>query len=115
MKRSKSEIAEAAESLRALLASIPVDQYGKRTIHGLVRHVSASGMMREISLFAVTPDGLRDLTYYVSCVTGWGIGKKRGVRVSGCGMDMIFHLADSAIGAIGERADWQRVYRIEQI
>lgn len=115
MRRTKSEITEAAESLQAILADVP-EKHGKKAVHGIVRHVSSSGMSREISLLVETPDGLRDITYHASVLTGWSIGKHRGVRVAGCGMDMIFHLFDCVQAALGNGAiSWQKTYRVEQL
>lgn len=69
------------------------------TIYCLLRSEARSGMSREISIFvAKNRDDslggayLLDITYNVSIALGMRIGKKRGIVVPGCGMDMGFHL-----------------------
>lgn len=119
-KRSVAEVNEARVELAKILHSSPVRQ-GKRVIYGLVRHVSKSGMMREISLFVVDGDGeMRDVTYHASCLTGWSIGRHRGVRVAGVGMDMIFHLIDTIMHATerdggSKPSEWTKHYRVESL
>ena len=67
-------------------------------VYGLVRRVSANGMNRQISLFAVTKSGeISNLTYMASMILD---GKEPPVnayhehviKVTGTGMDMVFHL-----------------------
>src|SRR5512137_3070228 len=62
------------------------------TVYTVLRHVSRSGMRREIGL-VIFKDGA-DLhpNYAASKVLGWPIGKHDGIIVDGCGMDMGFHL-----------------------
>lgn len=62
------------------------------TIFCILRHVSRSGMQREISLF--TSD-MRDIDHLVSPLLGNRIGKHNGLIVGGCGMDMGFSLVYS--------------------
>ena len=84
---------------RLLLAVEPGD-----TVYSILRHVSRSGMQREISLVVVdrvgiTPpvstslalDALHGIDYWVASAMGLRIGKKGGIVVTGCGMDMGFH------------------------
>lgn len=77
---------EAIEQLRAILR--PGD-----TVHTILRHVSQSGMTRAISVILTDKNGPRDISWLVAQA---GLGrfdrKNDGVRVSGCGMDMGFHL-----------------------
>lgn len=115
MKYSKDDKAQALETIRARLAAIPVDAYGKRTIYGCVKHVSRSGMMREIELYTIDSGELCRLSWSAACALDWPLGKSGGVRVSGCGMDMIFHLVDCVMASIGNRSDWQSEFRISQI
>jgi len=81
---------EIAESLRKRLPA------GK-AVYCVLRHVSQSGMMREISFFALAADGpdgeptILDITVSVGELLGWKIGKHDGLRISGCGMDMGFY------------------------
>ena len=71
------------------------------TVYTVLRHVSASGMQREIGVVAILPEDprapgsgadLRHPNYAVSTVLGWPRSKGDGVKVRGCGMDMGFHL-----------------------
>lgn len=70
----------------------------KSEIHTIVRHVSRSGMQREISAYAVDrEDGsLVCLDFFMSKLLGDRIGKHGGLVVGGCGMDMA----------------WNQVYRL---
>ena len=58
----------------------------------ILRSASRSGMSREISI-AVCIDGEPVcIDYWASRAIGWAQGKSGGIKVSGCGMDMGFHL-----------------------
>lgn len=59
------------------------------TVYCVLRHVSRSGMQREISLMV---DGMRNIDWYVSRLLGMRRGSWDGLVVTGCGMDMGFHL-----------------------
>lgn len=67
--------------------------------HTVLRHVSSSGMTRDISVIAVRPNGdLWNVSYYVGVLLGLPVRDAMGaraVRVSGGGMDMGFHLVYS--------------------
>lgn len=117
MRVTKQEKAEAIERLRAALADIPVDKQGKRRIYANVVHVSASGMQRQIRLYAPTSDGgMQWLSGWASKALGWSLGKHDGVRVDGCGMDMCFHLVDCVMHALGTNSrDWHSHYRVESL
>lgn len=115
-KRSKEEIAHAREELKGMLARSP-ERHGKRTVYGIVRNVSRSGMQREISLHVVDSDGeILNISYHASCLVGWSLGKHGGVRVAGCGMDMIFYLVATLMHAIdGDGVGWIKHFRMEQL
>jgi len=85
MKYSKQEKAEALARLRGWLK--PGD-----TVYTILRNVSRSGMQREISV-VILKDGI-DLhpNHAVAVLLGERLGKRDGVIVGGCGMDMGFHL-----------------------
>ncbi len=88
-KAQKAERERALEELRELLPP-------GSTVHTILRHVSKSGMQREISCKRAFPDGqIADLDYLVSQVLGDRIGKHGGIVVGGCGMDMGFHIVHS--------------------
>lgn len=65
------------------------------TVYTILRHVSSSGMSRDISVIAITDGKPRNLD---GLVLQAGIGRKsrrrygEGVRVAGVGMDMGFAL-----------------------
>lgn len=108
--KSKSE-AEKKEAIERLLRAVaPGD-----TVYTISRHVSRSGMQREISLVAIDrsvvaqldkrvrvhDDGvitnlgreaITTLDYWASRALGHRIGPHGGIVVGGCGMDMGFHL-----------------------
>ena len=69
------------------------------TVYTILRHKSPSGMSREIGLVILKaepdfPGGVRDLhpNYAASVVLGLKQGKRDGIKISGCGMDMGFEL-----------------------
>lgn len=76
---------EAIARLRALAPA-------KSTIYVVVKHVSRSGMQRHIAAFIQTPTGLRNISGDVAEIVGWKWLDDDSVAVSGCGMDMGFHL-----------------------
>ena len=64
-------------------------------VYTLGRHVSTSGMSRDISLYVVRNNELFNITYYASVALGWKLVERNGsraIRVTGAGMDMGFHL-----------------------
>lgn len=64
-------------------------------------HVARSGMQREIK-FGINYKGeFADITYLVAKYYGSKIGKNGGVKVRGCGMDMIFHALNNFFSALG--------------
>lgn len=81
---------ESIERLRQLFAG---DK--NPTVHTILRHVSASGMTRDISLVYVKDGQLYNVTYSAALALGWPLSERSGyraIRVGGCGMDMGFHL-----------------------
>lgn len=84
---SKKEQQEARERLRKWIK--PGD-----TIYCILRHASRSGMTRVIDLVKVGDDGeILRIGYNAAKAVGWPYDRERGgVRVSGCGMDMGFHV-----------------------
>ena len=55
-------------------------------------HVSRSGMYRRISLHLIRNNQPLEITSRVATVLGLKVKDEGGVGVSGCGMDMGFHL-----------------------
>jgi hypothetical protein len=80
---------EAAKELNNILKDIPTD-----TIYTVIRHVSTSGMQREISVKMIDAGRIIHLDYLVSTATGRKLGKHGGIVMKGCGMDMGFALVD---------------------
>lgn len=90
---TKTERAESIAQLRKWLK--PGD-----TVNCILRHVSRSGMQREIGLVIMKTDperGCHDIhpNYHASRALGKRTGKRDGVIVGGCGMDMGFHVVYS--------------------
>lgn len=78
----------------------------------ILRHVSQSGMSRDISLFY---NGA-NITWYVARAMGETIKDKYGqrvIRVSGCGMDMGFYLVYN-LGNVLYGFDDRNAYRLNQ-
>ena len=64
-----------------------------QTIYTVLRRRSASGMSRSISLVVVRDGSIWDITYFAARALDHKVDQKNGgVKVSGCGMDMGFHL-----------------------
>lgn len=92
------------------------------TLYTVLRHESRSGMSRNIDVFVFAPadDGGRDgdpgrpvklwLTYLAHTALGWPLAKgDQGVKVSGCGMDMGFHLVETLSRVVyGESYAWRQ-------
>lgn len=109
MRVPKHEQDEALSRLRGWLK--PGD-----TVYTILRHVSSSGMSRDISAVFIKPntkDGqsIYDLDYNAQVALGWPSAKGAGIRVGGCGMDMGFHMVYSlssrmfpdGFGIVGEK------------
>lgn len=75
---------EAVTALRELLPP-------GSTVRTILRHVSQSGMSRDISV-VISGDGIRDVTYLVARALGAQVRPNGGIRRHGCGMDMGFEL-----------------------
>lgn len=64
------------------------------TAYTILRHVSRSGMSRSISVIVIDNENEPiDVSFLVARLLGWRLDHERGgVKVSGFGMDMGFHL-----------------------
>jgi hypothetical protein len=94
-KRALKELdrVESIERLRAIL-----DGDDKPMIYTILRHVSDSGMSRDISLIYVKGKSVYHLNYSVAQALGDRLVSRNGsdaIRVHGTGMDMGFHLVYS--------------------
>ena len=64
-------------------------------VYTILRHVSASGMSRNISLVVAREGEIIDITYYAAHALGDKVSESKGhrvIKVNGAGMDMGFHL-----------------------
>ena len=62
-------------------------------VYTILRSVSASGISRRISVCAVIDGEIRNLDWLAADATGWNVSAKgEGLSVTGCGMDMGFHV-----------------------
>lgn len=67
-----------------------------QTVYTVLRHVSASGMSRAISLCVVDGPEFRSIDFHVRRTLGYTFDQKHGgLKVGGCGMDMGFHMVYS--------------------
>lgn len=89
---TKKELAEyerqaAVDHLKGLLSP-------GLTVYTLLRHRSASGMFRVIDLLIVTDEGeIQSIGRSAAVAMNDKHDRERdGIRISGCGMDMGFHL-----------------------
>lgn len=98
-KAEKEEIERSKVKIREILATNPPE------IYTILRSVSASGMSREISVSVVLAGKLICIDHHVANVLGLHFGK-RGLKVTGCGMDMGFHVVYNLFLALG--ASWDQ-------
>lgn len=90
MAQTKAQVREASEARDGLLEFIkPGD-----TVYTILRSVSRSGMSREISVVIKSGEGVQNIDWYVCRILGDHLGRE-GIKVTGCGMDMGFHLVYS--------------------
>ena len=65
------------------------------TLYTTVTHVSRSGMMRHIKVMVCSDGEVTNISGYASTALDWPWADDGTVKVSGCGMDMGFHLVHS--------------------
>lgn len=103
MKYSKQEKQEARENMK---------QYMKEgmTIYTVLRGVSRSGMSRDISIVFITESGtVLHPSWSVARILGYPMSKDRAhnaIKVTGCGMDMGYHVASQLASAFGLK-EWR--------
>lgn len=84
MKVTKQEATDARAMLLKFLK--PGD-----TVYTVLRHVSRSGMLRIVSLYAIVDGAPQWLDGWASRLTGIALDRQReGLRMGGCGTDMGF-------------------------
>jgi hypothetical protein len=91
----KQEQLASQQELNKILQDINSD-----TIYTVLRHVSASGMQREVSVKMIDAGRIIHLDYLVSTALGMKQGKHNGIVVRGCGMDMGFHIVHNILRAV---------------
>jgi hypothetical protein len=84
----EQELAQTETELKKIL------EESDYKVYTILRHVSSSGMFRVISCFVIGKDGRpRSIDWYIEKVLGYKRDMDRdGLRVSGAGMDMGFHV-----------------------
>jgi hypothetical protein len=81
-------------------------------VYTILRHVSSSGMSRDISLVIGDGEDIADITYYAAQALGDKLIESKGhraIKQNGCGMDMGFNLVynlSSVLFAGQERAGY---------
>jgi len=88
----KQEQQDAIKELSSILNDINSD-----TIYTVLRHVSSSGMQREISVKMIDAGRIIHLDWLTSQALGYKQGKHNGLVIKGCGMDMGFALVDNLL------------------
>lgn len=86
----RADQAAARDELRELFSG-----NDKPVIYTILRHVSASGLSRDISLFYDSPTGIRPITHTAARALGYkciSAGGFNAIRQQGGGMDMGFNL-----------------------
>lgn len=79
---------EAGESLKMLKDWVKPDTQ----IYTILRHVSRSGMSRQISFVMFQDNQPLYLNYHIGRLFGLKYGKHDGLIIGGCGMDMGYHI-----------------------
>lgn len=85
MKYSKEEKAEALATLRALCPP-------GTTVYTKLNHCSRSGMSRSITPMVLINNVPRYMAWSVAVLFNQSLDKYDGLTISGCGMNMGFHL-----------------------
>ena len=62
------------------------------TVYSVLRHVSASGMSRRIDFYSLKGGVPVWLSGYMAGLLGYKVHRQGGLVVTGCGMDMGFHV-----------------------
>ena len=88
-RKNKAQQAETANHITMLQTMLEPGT----TVYTVIRHVSSSGMSRNIDVYAMVDNEPRNISYLVADVTDTPLSKDGSLRVTGCGMDMGFHIA----------------------
>jgi hypothetical protein len=105
--QAEQKTQEAQKFLREVFAT-----QERPTVWTSLKHVSSSGMSRDITLLTAYEGKILDITWYASHAMQTGTLKERNgsrvIRVSGAGMDMGFHLVYSLSYALYKTPDYGR-------
>ena len=98
----KAQAEQEKEDARAYLLSI-LNKQETPTLYTNLKHVSSSGMSRDMKVLAVVNGEIVDVTFYVGKLDIGTIKERNGqrvLRVGGCGMDMGFHVVYSVSAVV---------------
>ena len=73
----------------------------KPTVYGKVTHVARSGMMRYIDFFVAKGGNIYNINGLIGAATSYKDTEK-GVKVDGCGMDMVFAVINELSKALND-------------
>lgn len=117
--RKARERLECVERLREDFSSPDIrrDRDGKPVVYTILRHVSRSGMLRHLDLFMIHNGEPVMITHRVALALDWSVTDRGYLKVTGCGMDMGFHVVYSLARTVmtlpeGSRGD--RGYLLSQ-
>lgn len=88
VKGKQSQQAQALEQLSNIFNSTPWDD----SVYAVLRHVSSSGMSRNIDFYVIRDNQPRYITGLIAQALDYKLSKNGGLTVGGCGMDMGFHV-----------------------
>ena len=97
METKKAQILIDKEEARTKLRAIFAEQENPK-VYTVLRHVSSSGLSKDISLKTVHDGQIIDITYYTAKAIGDTLKERNGqraIRVTGGGMDLGYHLVHS--------------------
>lgn len=90
LNKQESKDFDKFTALRALVSSMNPQK--DNTIIASVKHVSSSGMSRDVGFAMITSQGnLFNMTYCMSELAECKLNDNHTIRVGECGMDMVFH------------------------
>lgn len=97
MKKSERD-ARHQEAVTYLLNVLPAGS----TVYTVLSSVSRSGMTRTIKFLMTHNNNVHDISHATADALDYRMSKSReGVTVSGCGMDMGYHVVDSLARELG--------------
>ena len=103
-----------AQEAMALLPAVR-NALKRNAIYATVHTVSKSGMSRNISLYMVHKGKIKCLDYAFGRVFGDSMDKNHGVRINGCGMDMLFEANYRLFCALCPRSKYQAYCRYRSL